>query len=48
MGTVWQDVRFAVRTWRRAPGFTTIIILTLAFGIGTNTVVFTVINTPSS
>ncbi len=45
MDTVWQDVRYAVRTWRNAPGFTAIIILTLAFGIGANTVVFTVINT---
>jgi len=45
MDTVWQDVRYAVRMWRMAPGFTAIIILTLAFGIGANTVVFTVINT---
>jgi putative ABC transport system permease protein len=45
MDTVWQDVRYAVRTWRKAPGFVAVVILTMALGIGANTVVFTVINT---
>jgi predicted permease len=45
MDTVWQGVRYAVRTWRKCPGFAAIVIATLAFGIGANTVVFTVINT---
>jgi putative ABC transport system permease protein len=45
MDTLWQDAQYALRTWRNAPGFTTIVILTLAFGIAANTVVFTVINT---
>jgi putative ABC transport system permease protein len=45
MDTVWQDVRYAVRTWRNAPGFVAVVIVTMALGIGANTVVFTVINT---
>ena len=41
----WQDVRYSFRLWRRMPGFTSGVVLTLAFGIGANTTVFSVINT---
>jgi predicted permease len=42
---VWRDIRFAVRSLLKAPGFTVVAILVMAVGIGANTAVFSVINT---
>lgn len=43
METFVQDVRFALRGLRRAPGFAAAAILTLALGMGATTAIFSVI-----
>ena len=43
MQTIWQDVQYALRQLRRAPGFVATAILTLALGIGATTAIFTLV-----
>ncbi len=42
---LWRDVRFAVRSLAKNPGFTAVAVIVIAVGIGANTAVFSVIDT---
>ena len=44
METLFKDIRYGIRGLLSRPGFTAIVVITLALGIGANTAIFSVLN----
>ena len=45
LDSLWHDIRYALRTFKNAPVFAAVIIVSLGLGIGANTSIFSLLNT---
>ena len=44
MDSIWLDLRYAIRSLLNRPAFSAIAVVTLALGLGVNTVAFSAVN----
>jgi predicted permease len=43
--SLWADVKYALLQFQKSPGFASVVIITLALGIGVNTALFSIVDT---
>jgi predicted permease len=44
LDSLWQDIRYSIRTFKKSPAFAAVVVLSLGLGIGANTAIFSLLN----